>query len=154
MCRFSITSNEVHQGRNSAYVVPVFCFVYFCVIVILVNFILSLAFFQACLSLTFPHLPLPHCFRTPLLSTSHSLHPAISFVLCYIRVLFSSTFHYLHSSSFSCYDFFLSFHFVPNFCLYFLVSLLVVGGAALPLAGVVHARRADGAGRHEVSHCR
>lgn len=40
-------------------------------------------------------------------------------------------------------------------------SLLVVGGAALPLAGVVHARRADGAGDevsgargHEVSHCR
>lgn len=45
----------------------------------------------------------------------------------------------------------------PSFC----VSLLVVGGAALPLAGVVHARRADGAGDevsgaggHEVSHCR
>ena len=47
------------------------------------------------------------------------------------------------------------------FFLSFLVSLLVVGGAALPLAGVVHARCADGAGDevvgaggHEVSHCR
>lgn len=40
-------------------------------------------------------------------------------------------------------------------------SLLVVGGAALPLAGVVHPRCADrtrdevgGAWGHEVSHCR
>lgn len=47
------------------------------------------------------------------------------------------------------------------FFLSFLVSLLVIGGAALPLAGVVHARCADGAGDevggaggHEVSHCR
>lgn len=43
----------------------------------------------------------------------------------------------------------------------FLVYLLVVGGAAFPFAGVVHARRADGtgdevsgAGGHEVGHCR
>lgn len=43
----------------------------------------------------------------------------------------------------------------------FLLSLLVVGGAPLPLPSVVHARRADGAGDevggargHEVSHCR
>lgn len=42
-----------------------------------------------------------------------------------------------------------------------LVSLLVVGGAPFPLAGVVHARRADGAGDevgraggHEVGHRR
>lgn len=42
-----------------------------------------------------------------------------------------------------------------------LLSLLVVGGAALPLASVVHARRADGAGDevggargHKVGHCR
>lgn len=44
---------------------------------------------------------------------------------------------------------------------FFLVYLLVVGGAAFPFAGVVHARRADGtgdevsgAGGHEVGHCR
>lgn len=41
------------------------------------------------------------------------------------------------------------------------ISLLVVCGAALPLSGVVHARRADGARDevsgawgHEVCHCR
>lgn len=46
-------------------------------------------------------------------------------------------------------------------CLSFLVFLLVVSGAALPFAGIVHAGRADGAGDevggprgHEVSHCR
>lgn len=62
-------------------------------------------------------------------------------------------------SSLSLFLFLLFSFFSPlflHFCL-----LLVVGGAALPLAGVVHAGRADGAGDevgrprgHEVSHCR
>lgn len=80
------------------------------------------------------------------------------FVLCYICILFSSTLYYLHSSSTLLLQY-LSVY--SRSRLYFLVSLLVVCGAALPLAGVVHPRRADGAGDevggaggHEVSHCR
>lgn len=92
-------------------------------------------FFPCCLSVPIP--TLPFSFFLPL----------VAFVSLFL------------SSSFPCHYFF-SFFNLP-FSLSFLVSLLVVWGAALPLAGVVHARRADGAGDevggaggHEVSHCR
>lgn len=87
----------------------------------------------------------PHgCPPTFLLSFSP---PCLFFPLCHLLL----PLYYFPSFLRSCLSFSLSFP----------VSLLVVGGAALPLAGVVHARRADGAGdevggagRHEVSHCR
>lgn len=127
----------------------IFCFV----ILISVIFTLSLFIF-----------PLSRTFNTSSSLTALESPCCPSFILSTLPFLSLSLSHLhpflLHfhsdSASFSCYDLFL-FH----VCLYFLLCLLVVCAAALPLAGVVHARRADGAGDevggaggHEVSHRR
>lgn len=112
-------------------------------------------------------LSFPHCFPgllLPPLSFFLSTLPCfLNAICCFVSKYFSlNSLSSFHSHLLVIMSFHPSFiHFCLSFFLYFLVSLLVIGSAALPLAGVVHARSADGAGDevsgpwgHEVSHCR